>query len=89
MPDSVRLTETTFAFPRPVTSSVPVETMRSLPQRAVAPTVPAWAKAYHNCGTFGATDDDCDPPKHGALYAFCDTEWAEVCDQKALMLKDV
>ena len=57
--------------------------------RAVAPTVPAWAKAYHNCGTFGATDDDCDPPKHGALYAFCDTEWAEVCDQKALMLKDV
>ena len=24
---------------------------------------PAWAKAYHTCGTFGATDGDCEPPK--------------------------
>ncbi len=26
------------------------------------PDIPAWAKAYHTCGTFGATDGDCDPP---------------------------
>ena len=25
----------------------------------------------------------------GDLYAFCDTEWPEICDQHALMLKDV
>jgi hypothetical protein len=25
----------------------------------------------------------------GQLWAFCDTEWAEVCNQDALMLKDV
>ena len=28
-------------------------------------------------------------PAKGELYAFCDTDWPEVCDQKALMLKDV
>ena len=53
------------------------------------PDVPAWGKAYHTCGTFGATDDDCVPPKRGKLYAFCDTEWAEVCNQNVLMLRDV
>ena len=52
------------------------------------PEVPAWAKAYHICGTFGATADDCDPPKIGELYAFCNAEWKEVCNQKVLMLKD-
>ena len=56
--------------------------------RAGEPDVPAWGKAYHTCGTFGATDDDCDPPKSGSLYAFCDTDWPEVCNQKVLMLKD-
>lgn len=25
----------------------------------------------------------------GDLYAFCDTDWTDVCDQQALMLKDV
>jgi len=25
----------------------------------------------------------------GSLYAFCDSDWPEICDQKALMLKDV
>ena len=33
----------------------------------------------------GAAEDEI----RGDLYAFCDTDWAEICDQKALMLKDV
>jgi hypothetical protein len=51
--------------------------------------VPAWAKAYHNCGTFGATADDCDYPKNGGLYALCDAEGSAPCNTLALMLKDV
>jgi len=57
--------------------------------RAYAQDVPAWAKAYHTCGMPGATADDCDPPKRGDLYSFCDSDWKEVCDQDVLMLKDV
>ena len=58
--------------------------------RAYAQDVPAWAKAYHTCGTPGATADDCDPPKRGNLYAFCDSEQtADICDQHVLVLKDV
>ena len=53
------------------------------------PDVPAWAKAYHTCGTFGATADDCDPPKPGDLYAFCDAEQTDPCDTLHLMVKDV
>ena len=34
---------------------------------AAEPDVPAWAKAYHTCGTFGATDDDCDLPAASIL----------------------
>ena len=58
-------------------------------QRASETGVPAWAKAYHTCGTFGATDDDCDPSKHGDLYAFCDAELTDPCDTLHLMVKDV
>jgi hypothetical protein len=52
-------------------------------------STPAWAKAYHTCGTFGATVGDCDPPKTGALFAFCDAEQTDPCDTLHLMVKDV
>ncbi len=52
-------------------------------------SAPAWAKAYHTSGTFGATDGDCDPPKPGALFAFCDAEQTDPCDTTHLMVKDV
>ena len=52
-------------------------------------SAPAWAKAYHTCGTFGATVGDCDPPKRGDLFAFCDAEQTDPCDTLHLMVKDV
>lgn len=52
-------------------------------------TAPAWAKAYHACGKFGATDGDCVPAKRGDLYAFCDAEQTDPCYTFHLMLKDV
>lgn len=52
-------------------------------------SAPAWAKAHHTCGTFGATVGDCDPPKSGALFAFCDAEQSDPCDTLHLMVRDV